>query len=217
MSRNVPNGIIRNLLSSRTANLSVRFASTRYRQSPTSALPNFPFPPQAIHTSARLQAGSGGLTNLFDADDQGARPRIQVSKLNDEGFHLSDGLVIPGGVVFVENRAFLWDVDPVGVDELSGRGKWKEEGWTKERFAIFEMVVPRPGERHRWAWGLSGGSIFCPRPLIEILILGTGKSALPPPPELREYISRLGISLDIMDTVSPPDPCPIAWRLTSFL
>ena len=86
------------------------------------------------------------MTNLFDAYDQGARPRIQVSKLNDEGFHLSDGLVIPGGVVFVENRAFLWDVDPVGVDELSGRGKWKEEGWTKERFAIFEMVVPRPGE-----------------------------------------------------------------------
>jgi uncharacterized protein len=37
---------------------------------------------------------------------------------------------------------------------------------------------------------------------LEILILGTGKSALPPPPELREYISKLGISLDIMDTVS---------------
>lgn len=70
-----------------------------------------------------------------------------MNKLNDEGFHLSDGLVIPGGVVFIENRAFLWDVDPVGVDESSGRGRWKEEGWTTERFAIFEMVVPRPGER----------------------------------------------------------------------
>ncbi|GHJ87913.1 hypothetical protein NliqN6_4315 [Naganishia liquefaciens] len=178
MSRNSSNTLLRNVSSARTANLLVRSASRRYRQTATTVLPNSPFFRHAIHTSARLQAGSGGLTNLFDADDQGARPRIQVSKLNDEGFHLSDGLVIPGGVVFVENRAFLWDVDPVGVDELSGRGKWKEEGWTKERFAIFEMVVPRP----------------------EILILGTGKSALPPPPELREYISRLGISLDIMDT-----------------
>lgn len=35
----------------------------------------------------------------------------------------------------------------------------------------------------------------------EILIFGTGKSALPPPPEIREYISRLGISLEIMDSV----------------
>lgn len=51
----------------------------------------------------------------------------------------------------MENRAFLWDVDPVGVDELSGRGKWKENGWSKERFAVFEMVVPRPGENVRGA------------------------------------------------------------------
>lgn len=109
-----------------------------------------PISPRLIHTSPSLRA-SGGLTNLFDADDQGARPRIQVNKLNDEGFHLSDGLVIPGGVIFVENRAFLWDVDPVGVDELSGRGKWKENGWSKERFAVFEMVVPRPGENVRGA------------------------------------------------------------------
>jgi hypothetical protein len=102
---------------------------------------------RAIHTTQRLQ--SGGLTNLFDADEQGARPRLAVHKLNDEGFHLSDGLVIPGGVIFVENRAFLWDVDPVGTDALSGRGKWKEEGWSKDRFKVFETVVPRPGKcRH---------------------------------------------------------------------
>ncbi|KAJ9121524.1 hypothetical protein QFC22_002142 [Naganishia vaughanmartiniae] len=134
--------------------------------------------PRTIHTTPHLR--SGGLTNLFDADDQGARPRLAVHKLNDEGFHLSDGLVIPGGVVFLDNRAFLWDVDPVGTDELSGRGRWKEEGWSKDRFKIFETVVPRP----------------------EILLFGTGKSALPPPPDIREYISSLGISLDIMDSVS---------------
>jgi NADH dehydrogenase [ubiquinone] 1 alpha subcomplex assembly factor 3 len=122
-------------------------ASTLRFAQPILSRPQYATPasPRLLHTSPSLRA-SGGLTNLFDADDQGARPRIQVNKLNDEGFHLSDGLVIPGGVIFVENRAFLWDVDPVGVDELSGRGKWSEDGWSKERFAVFEMVVPRPGE-----------------------------------------------------------------------
>jgi NADH dehydrogenase [ubiquinone] 1 alpha subcomplex assembly factor 3 len=66
-----------------------------------------------------------------------------VQKLTDEGFHLTDGLIVPGGVVFLDNRAFLWDVDPPGVDSATGRGKW--EGWSKERFKIFETVVPRPG------------------------------------------------------------------------
>lgn len=110
---------------------------------------------RTIHTTPRLQ--SGGLTNLFDVEDQGARPRLAVHKLNDEGFHLSDGLVIPGGVIFLENRAFLWDVDPVGTDELSGRGKWKEEGWSKDRFKIFETVVPRPGKYRRTRYAPSRG------------------------------------------------------------
>ena len=37
----------------------------------------------------------------------------------------------------------------------------------------------------------------------EILLLGTGLTVLPPPPELRRYISSLGIQLDVMDSVSP--------------
>ena len=37
----------------------------------------------------------------------------------------------------------------------------------------------------------------------EILLLGTGLTVLPPPPELRLYISSLGIQLDVMDSVSP--------------
>lgn len=38
----------------------------------------------------------------------------------------------------------------------------------------------------------------------EILLLGTGSTVLPPPPELRSYISSLGIQLDVMDSVSTP-------------
>ncbi|KAJ9096018.1 hypothetical protein QFC21_005382 [Naganishia friedmannii] len=169
MMRNNSIRLAASLTSARTCIPATRSALSRLAPVPIASH-------RAIHTTRRLE--SGGLTNLFDTDDQGARPRLAVHKLNDEGFHLSDGLVIPGGVIFLENRAFLWDVDPVGTDELSGRGRWKEEGWSKDRFKIFETVVPRP----------------------EILLFGTGKSALPPPPDIREYISSLGISLDIMDS-----------------
>lgn len=110
-----------------------------------------PVPPslhRTLHSSSSTQAG-GGLTNLFDVDPNSdpARPRIQVNKLNDQGFHLSDGLIIPGGVIFLDDRAFLWDVDPVGADPVTGRGLWEE--WKVDRFAIFETILPRPG-----AWWL---------------------------------------------------------------
>ncbi|KAG7571476.1 hypothetical protein FFLO_00659 [Filobasidium floriforme] len=126
----------------------------------------------------RSYASSGGLTNLFDAENMSdpARPRLQVAKLNHQGFHLSDGLIIPGGVIFLDDRAFLWDVDPVAVEKVSGRPVWRE--WSVERFKVFETVLPRP----------------------EILLLGTGSTVLPPPPELRSYISSLGIQLDVMDS-----------------
>ncbi|KAL0576175.1 hypothetical protein V5O48_005816 [Marasmius crinis-equi] len=52
------------------------------------------------------------------------------------------------------------------------------EGWQKEHFDVFEVVAPRP----------------------EILILGTGKTSVQPPPFVREYLNGLGIQLDVMDT-----------------
>lgn len=135
---------------------------------------------RSFHSCPPCQSG---LTNLYDRPDQSsssdpAQTRLQVEKLNDQGFVLADGLIIPGGAIFIDDRAFLWDVDPVQVDPLSGRGKW--EGWSREQFRIFEAVLPRP----------------------EILLLGTGKTVLPPPPEIRAYLSSLGIQLDVMDSVS---------------
>lgn len=82
------------------------------------------------------------LTNLFEAGDN---PPLSISKLNHKGFVLSDGLVIPGGAIFAEGRVLLWDVDPPIGDGMQGVDKaW--EGWTEERFAVFERMVPRPGE-----------------------------------------------------------------------
>jgi uncharacterized protein len=38
---------------------------------------------------------------------------------------------------------------------------------------------------------------------IEILLFGTGQTVLPAPKEIRDYISSLGIQLDVMDSVGP--------------
>lgn len=103
---------------------------------------------RALHASPALRSG---LQNIYDMDapnDPLARPRLSVSKLTPEGLHLSDGLIVPGGVVFLDNRAFLWDVDPVKTEKATGRGVWN--AWGIERFRIFEAVIPRPGESRLW-------------------------------------------------------------------
>lgn len=104
------------------------------------------FPVAASRTHARQLHASpavlSGLTNLFEANPD--NPPLSVAKLNERGFHLSDGLVVPGGVVLADGAAFLWNVSPPG-DIMKGMASaWA--GWTPERFAIFERLVPRPGE-----------------------------------------------------------------------
>jgi NADH dehydrogenase [ubiquinone] 1 alpha subcomplex assembly factor 3 len=46
-----------------------------------------------------------------------------------------------------------------------------------------------------------GHDILTPA-VVEILVLGTGEQALPVPKSIRDYISYLGIQLDVMDSVS---------------
>ena len=107
-------------------------------QSHAAASPTFC---RALHPSPPRQAGR---TNLFATP---ARPNLSGTPRNDNGFILSDDLVVPGGVVFLGGRALLWDVDPPVDPAKTGskglEGSW--EGWDLERFKVFEVVVPRPG------------------------------------------------------------------------
>ncbi|KAK4688732.1 NADH dehydrogenase [ubiquinone] 1 alpha subcomplex assembly factor 3, partial [Tremellales sp. Uapishka_1] len=128
---------------------------------------------RSLHTTTpRLSASI--LHNLYDTSD---RPPLSVAKLTPRGFHLSDGLVVPGGLIFLDGRALLWDVDPPKGDGGEGvEEAWS--GWDKDRFLVFEKVVPRP----------------------EILLLGTGLRVIPPPQRIKDYVSGLGIQLDVMDS-----------------
>ena len=90
----------------------------------------------------------------------------------------------------------MWDVPPPSFG-------WA--GWQKEMFQVFEMVAPKPGMH---ASNLTF-QIDRSRSDEDILLFGTGRSALPPPPWLRPYLNSLGIQLDTMDSVSTIATLPL--------
>ncbi|KAG5648710.1 hypothetical protein DXG03_000057 [Asterophora parasitica] len=120
---------------------------------------------QARNIHASVIRSDSSFTNIL-ADD--SPPAVQVNSISNDGLQLQDGLLISSACIFLEGKVFLWDVPNT---------LWT--GWTKERFEIFETVVPKP----------------------EILLLGTGKAIAQVPPFLRTYLNQLGIQVDIMDTV----------------
>ena len=78
----------------------------------------------------------------FLADDN--PPAVQVSSISENGIQLADGLVIPGACIFLEGKVFLWDVPTMSLTSQVRDERWK--GWNEERFQLFEVVTPRPGE-----------------------------------------------------------------------
>ncbi|KAG7097482.1 hypothetical protein E1B28_004824 [Marasmius oreades] len=119
-----------------------------------------------IHTTLIRQNGprKNPLINILEGD---VPPPVQVNSITDQGIKLTDGLVIPSSCIFLEGKVYLWDV-PMSF--------W--DGWEKDHFEVFELVVPRP----------------------EILLFGTGETLAQPPPVIRNHLNKLGIQLDVMDT-----------------
>lgn len=105
---------------------------------PRTAAPAAAVAARSFHSTPPRQ----GLTNIFEASDS---PPLSITKLTTGGFQLSDGLLVQGGCIFADGRALLWDVDPPKGNGSDGLDKaW--EGWSEERFKVFETLVPRPGE-----------------------------------------------------------------------
>ncbi|OAX44843.1 DUF498-domain-containing protein [Rhizopogon vinicolor AM-OR11-026] len=103
-------------------------------------------------------------TNMLAGD---VPPPVQVSSITSAGIQLADGLILPSACIFLDGKVFLWDV-PTRL--------W--DGWTREHWNVFELVVPKP----------------------EILVFGTGRRMELPPSSMRSYLKEMGIQLDIMDT-----------------
>ncbi|KAH9482196.1 NADH dehydrogenase [ubiquinone] 1 alpha subcomplex assembly factor 3 [Psilocybe cubensis] len=130
------------------------------------------FGTRGLHSTRAVRDSS--FTNLL-ADD-GNPPPVQVSSISDAGIQLADGLILPGACMFLEGKVFLWDVPNTDLKSKITAERWN--GWNGELFQILEVVTPKP----------------------EMLLLGTGKTLVPPPAFLRSYLSGLGIQLEIMDT-----------------
>jgi hypothetical protein len=47
-------------------------------------------------------------------------------------------------MIILDDKPYLWNVDPPKQGKGSIEDWWKE--WRVERFKVFEVVVPRPGE-----------------------------------------------------------------------
>ncbi|KAF9226767.1 DUF498-domain-containing protein [Gyrodon lividus] len=112
------------------------------------------------------------LTNMLASD---VPPPVQVSSVGPAGIKLADGLVLVGAVVFLDGKVFLWDV-PGSAKGQGGMSNW--QGWKREHWGVFEVVVPKP----------------------EILIFGTGPRMELVPSSIRAYMKELGIQMDVMDT-----------------
>ncbi|CEQ39343.1 SPOSA6832_00859, partial [Sporobolomyces salmonicolor] len=107
-----------------------------------------------------------------------ANPPLSITSLTPSaGYTFSDGLVIPGPIIIFDGAVFMWDVDMPKPNDF--KGEW--QGWNPEKLKVFEVVSPRP----------------------EILLVGTGPTGLFPPPAFKNYLNRLGIQVDVLD--SPRD------------
>ena len=139
---------------------------------------------RALHTTpARKTDRPTMFTNMLAGD---IPPPVQVSSITSAGIQLADGLVLPSACIFLDGKVFLWDVPP---------RLW--DGWGREHWNVFEVVVPKPG-----AFEGSPVKNAITEYEAEILVFGTGRRMELPPPSMRSYLKEMGIQLDIMDTVS---------------
>ncbi|KAG8906863.1 hypothetical protein FRB99_005923 [Tulasnella sp. 403] len=132
----------------------------------------------AVSTTNRVYAQRSFRTSVIARagltnllDEIGApAPPVQVKRMTTDGIELVDGLLLQSSCIFINGRVFLWNVPQVK------EGSWS--GWTKEMFEIFDVVIPKP----------------------EVLLFGTGNAPLPLSQELRQYLTSIGIAVEIMDT-----------------
>jgi NADH dehydrogenase [ubiquinone] 1 alpha subcomplex assembly factor 3 len=154
---------------------------------------------RALHTSTVLRNQKWSqLTNILASE---IPPPVQVKSITAAGLLLQDGRLLPSACIFLEGEVLLWDVPP---------NLWN--GWDESKFEVFDVVVPKPGACASTNLvpnpGNSDSSLYSP----EILLVGTGKSVAPLPTPLRQYLNKLGIQVDVMDSVEDPPPL----RLLSY-
>ncbi|OZJ04828.1 hypothetical protein BZG36_02345 [Bifiguratus adelaidae] len=100
------------------------------------------------------------------------RPVVGVDTITQDGIVLTSGVRLRGGVILMNGEAFSWDVPSQALETERFRG------WTEEMVQIFRVITPKP----------------------ELVLFGTGRTFALVPPNIRSYLHKLGIQVDMMDS-----------------
>lgn len=111
-------------------------------------------------------------------------PATSIDACVSDGFHLNNGLKTSdgSGVILIGGEAFLWR-------------PWEGTS-TKKLATMLSKVGTLNVGGNGGGWGLL--ELLWPKP--DLLIVGTGGKIWPLTKETRDYINRLGIRIDVMDT-----------------
>ncbi|KAI1109986.1 hypothetical protein F5Y14DRAFT_455473 [Nemania sp. NC0429] len=159
-------------------------ALTCLRNDPSSAATTSPFRQSiaSLHvTSSRRNRDGPPPTDFAAMDVLGNTPvpSTIVDICMSDGFQLNSGarIVEGSGVILVGGEAFEWRPWlPRGEHRLlNAKGQWEIPN---ETLGLLSLLWPRP----------------------DLLILGLGPEIRPISPELRRYISSLGMRVEILDT-----------------
>ncbi|KAJ3276872.1 hypothetical protein HDV01_002927 [Terramyces sp. JEL0728] len=117
------------------------------------------------------------------------RAKKVINKVTNTGFQVQD-LNIQGPIIVLNQQVILWDVPQFGVggpnddvEPLDNNVVCSDPsspfyGWKTEMLKIFETVEPKP----------------------ELLLVGSGGTISSVPKEIKEYINKLGIQVDVLNS-----------------
>ncbi|KAI0539845.1 hypothetical protein GGR58DRAFT_203045 [Xylaria digitata] len=142
----------------------------------------FSYPVASFHATSRRRNGEGPPPTDFAAMDVLGNtpvPSTAVDICMSDGFQLNSGARIlnGSGVILAGGEAFAWQpwLPHGGYRLLNAKGQWEIPN---DSLGLLSLLWPRP----------------------DLLILGLGPEIRPISPELRRYISSLGMRVEILDT-----------------
>ena len=128
-------------------------------------------------------------------------PSTSVDVCMSDGFGLNSGITITDGdgAMLVNGEAFAWRPWRItGKMELvNKKGQFE---LPQEAFSMLGMLWPRPGMMAALGQEFAYDGMMLTCLLLDLLIIGVGKSIVPLSPETRKHIASLGIRVEVLDT-----------------
>ncbi|CAG8654525.1 14360_t:CDS:2 [Funneliformis caledonium] len=120
---------------------------------------------------------SSAFKNMYD--DSAILSSQAISRLTRNGFITRDEIEVKGPVILVNGDIFMWNVPQgQGFGQGINRKGGVFDNWIVDFLKLFEVITPKP----------------------DLLVFGTGKSFVPIPSNIKQYINDLGMQTEVIDT-----------------